>query len=491
MSQSRLKLDVEPTAINILAWKQAYFVGIKGVGMTSLAVLLKQAGVDVVGADVPESFVTDALLETHGILVQNFETATLPSSVSGVIYSGAHKGSNHPLVQEAEQAGLPCLTLAQATGSLTLAKSTVISCGVGGKSTTSAWLSLVLSLAGMQPSFSVGVGTIPDLGTSGQWQAGKWFVVEGDEYVADPSLPQVSPRFLSLQPTVALCTGVAYDHPDVYASWEDTVAAFSTLWKRLPANGCLVVPENEPGVESVLAQVELSAPVIRVGHSETAGVQWNWTPEGTGSRITLTWSKTQETLTAATILPGQHNALNAALVAVTARFLGAPLEAIRAGLEQFRSTPRRFEYRGITQQGRRCFDDYAHHPRELQAIAQTLRAWFPNQPVTVAFQPHTFSRTKALFHDFVDALAEMPGDVVLLPIFASAREAPDAETRSEQLVEVLQAGGKSVQFVQSHAELIEYAQTLSGSGVFITLGAGDIYTIYEHLNLQPSYHAVS
>jgi UDP-N-acetylmuramate--alanine ligase len=461
------------------------------VGMASLAVLLQQAGVQVSGADVPESFVTDKLLNSAGITVESFDAAQLPPDTQGVIYSGAHKGSNHPLVQAAQAASIPTLTLAQATGSLTRQKSTVVTCGVGGKSTTSAWLSLVLQLAGFEPSYSVGVGTIPNLGTSGQWQSGEWFVVEGDEYVADPTLPQVTPRFLYLQPTVALCTGVAYDHPDVYDSWEDTIAAFSTLWQRLPARGCLVVPEHEPGVEAVLAKTALQAPVIRVGQSESADVQWSWQPDSNGSRITLKWRESGETLTITTLLPGEHNALNAALVAVTARFLGAPLDAIAQGLQEFRSTPRRFEYRGQTSNSITCFDDYAHHPRELKAISQTLESWFADQNVTVAFQPHTFSRTKALFNDFVDVLADMPGELCLLPIFASAREAADDETKTENLVAALQERGKLVHFVQTPAELVEYVQTLPGPGVFITLGAGDIYTVYEHLTLHPSPHAVS
>lgn len=483
---SRLKLDVQPVFPSVLEWKQVYFVGIKGVGMASLAVLLKQAGADVSGADVSESFVTDELLAQNKIRVDDFATAVLPENVQGIVYSGAHKGQGHPLVQTALSSGIPCYTLAQATGSLSLAKQTLLTCGVGGKSTTSAWLSVIQELSGQSPSYSVGVGTIPNLGTSGKWQSGKWFIVEGDEYVSDPSLPEVSPRFLFFQPTVAVCTGVAYDHPDVYASWQDTESAFATLWERLPEEGALIIPENEPGIEQVLAVTNMIAPIIRVGSSDQADVQWTWQAQGTGSRITLIWKETGQTLEAVTLLPGEHNALNAALVAVTAHFLGASSEAIIQGLESFRSTPRRFEFLGMTPQGVQCFDDYAHHPRELRAIAQTLQTWFADQSVTVAFQPHTFSRTKALFDDFVSALSEMPGDLCILPIFASAREAADSETRSEQLVMALQSRGKTVRFVQSHSELVKYIQDISQPGVFISLGAGDIYTIYEHLILHAS-----
>ncbi len=475
----KMIFSVQAPEVDVLSWRRVYFVGIKGVGMTSLAVLLHQAGIEVSGADTEETFVTEKTLRENAIAIHVFSSAVLPEELDAVVFSGAHGGRKNPLVQTALQNGVPCFTLAEATGALSRSKKTFLTCGVGGKSTTSAWLSTVLELAGMRPSFSVGVGSIPNLGTSGKWQDGEWFIVEGDEYVADPSASEVSPRFLTLQPTAALCTGVAYDHPDVYASWSETVQAFQTLWSRLPANGFLVVSADDPGTGEVLETASVDASIIRVSQGGQSDVHWESTPVGIGSKISITWQESGETLSAQTLLPGEHNALNAVLVAVSARALGVDLESIQEGLSVFRSTPRRFEYRGENSLGAAFFDDYAHHPRELAAVAQTAKEWFVGKEVVVAFQPHTFSRTKALFSEFLESLSKFSGRVLLLPIFASARESADTSVSSEQLVAALQERGVAAELVHSTHDLAEIFSHLPQGVIGITAGAGDIYEVYE------------
>lgn len=489
----QLDLTAHAPSLDILSWHSVYLVGIKGVGVASLAVMLQEAGLEVSGADVEESFVTDAQLESAGISVEPFTSATVPEHVDGVIFSGAHQGSNHPLVQQAVSLGKPCLSLAEAVGALSTKKKTIVTCGVGGKSTTAAWLSTVFQLASLNASYSVGVGSIPNLGASGHWSTGEWFVVEGDEYVSDPSLEVVTPRFLYLQPHSILCTGIAFDHPDVYGSEEDTLQAFTTLWEKVPADGVIVVAGDDRGVQQVLQRAKLRCRVIRVGTSPHNDVHMSTSPTTKGSSLTLIQKQGQNenTQTAEIVLPGAHNALNASLVATLAQALNVPWQDIQRGLLEFRSTPRRFEFRGTTPAGVRCFDDYAHHPRELAAIAQALKTWFADETVTVAFQPHTYSRTKSLFSDFVSALEAMPGKVLVLPIFASAREAADSTVSSQQIVEALQANGKSTQLLASPQNLLEYVQGLSQSGVFITLGAGDIYTVYDQLDFSPAEPKIS
>ena len=145
-----MKFDGVLPPINILAQRNPYLVGIKGVGMTALAIILQQAGLMVRGADLPEEFVTDTLLRTHDISVDDFSTASLPADTSLVIYSGAHGGRKHDLVQAALKQGIPAISLAQAVGLLSQTKPTIGVCGVGGKSTTSALLSWILEQSGHQ-----------------------------------------------------------------------------------------------------------------------------------------------------------------------------------------------------------------------------------------------------------------------------------------------------------------------------------------------------
>lgn len=476
-----MKFQGELPELNLLQFSNAYLVGIKGVGMTALAVLLQQAGLRVSGADVAESFVTDETLQHHQIAVSPFDQAELPDDTAVVIYSGAHQGMKQPLVQTAQARQLPVLSLAQAVGLLSLTKQTIGVCGVGGKSTTSALVSWILDQAGWQPSFAVGVGTIPNLGTSARWQPdSEYFVVEADEYVADPQADLI-PRFLYLRPTHLICTSLAYDHPDVYASFAETQQAYANLLALLPQQGMVVVNGDDSQLRT-LTQL-LTNQVITVGEGQDNEVTLHFSAPRDGQATAELQSAflPDGPLVLTSQIPGEHNLRNAAYAATLCLALGVQPEVIQQAVANFRSVQRRFEYRGTTERGVRCYDDYAHHPRELRAVAETLRTWFPDQPVTVAFEPHTYSRTAALMDEFTEALVIMPGDVWLLPIFASARETSRDDVTSEQLVQALRERGTSAQLVPDYNQLLEYIQTLPAQSIFLTAGAGSIYKIFEHV----------
>lgn len=459
-----------------------YMVGIKGVGMTALATLLHEAGVQVLGADVLEEFVTDASLARLGIEVQPFATAHIPAEVSVVVYSGAHQGKQNPLVQSAIKAGKTVLNLAQAVGILSQERETIAVCGVGGKSTTSALLSWIFTKAGHHPSYSVGVGNIPNLGQSGHWSPdSRWFIVEADEYVADPK-EDLTPRFMYLRPQYAIATSLRFDHPDVYASPQETEAAFAAFFRSLPESGVLVYNGDDDHLHELVQKTELAARTISVGeepHNDVRITQMQVEEQGT-----TVWLDAGMTLHLT--IPGFHNARNAVYAAVLSKELGVERKSIQEAITEFRSTQRRFEFRGVTPSGVVCYDDYAHHPHELEAMASTLRTWFPAQKCIIVFQPHTFSRTRALFVEFVRALKNQPGEVWILPIFASAREAFDDGVTSEQLVEAVQQAGGVATFVPDQATLLEWVQDLEGETVLLTTGAGDIYQLYDQLTFLPT-----
>lgn len=472
-----------PRGIKLLESGPVYFVGIKGVGMTALAVLLSQAGVSVSGADTEESFVTDAQLHEAGIEVQSFANAQL-SDAKIVVYSGAHKGFSQPLVVEARSRGLVCLTHAQAVGLLSAEKETIGVCGVGGKSTTSALLAHILQVAGRHPSYAVGVGTVPNLGNSGHWQNDTTeFVVEADEYVADP-LHDITPRFLYLRPTHAIATSLRFDHPDVYRSFQDTKNAFRSFFSLMPESGFLVL--NGEDQELVDCSAGIDAQVIRVGAGQENDVRLTFiAPRNGRGSVRLEapglacdgWELTMS-------IPGEHNLRDAAFAAVLCSMLGVQKDAVLDAVSRFLSTPRRFEYRGVNEQGARFYDDYAHHPHELQAVSEALSQWFDISSLVLAFQPHTFSRTKALLSEFAHVLATFPGEVIILPIFASARESDDPMVSSELLVEGILARGGQARLAKTPAELVEYFRALPKNTVAMTAGAGDIYKVYDDLNLS-------
>lgn len=471
---------------DLLQARQAYFVGIRGVGMTALATILVEAGVSVRGADVPESFVTDAVLSTLDIPIDAFEEAAISDDTDVVVFSGAHQGSKNPLVRSARERGVTCLSLAQATGLLTRHKETIAVCGVGGKSTTSALLSWILQRADFRPSYAVGVGSIPNLGRSAHWvDDTRLFVVEADEYVADPS-EDVTPRFLYLQPKYVICTSLAFDHPDVYASFGDTKKAFARFLRQIPDDGLLVYNGDDLELAAMVRTLELTCRTVAVGNSVDNDIVVQVLCSGNGESR-LDWDHVALQLA----IPGVHNLLNAAYAATLARELGVTTSVIQAAVEEFRSTQRRFEFMGHTDAGATCYDDYAHHPREVRAAATALVDWFPEKNRVMAFQPHTFSRTKELFDEFVDVLAAVDAELWLMPIFASARETNDGSVQTEDLVKALAERGKEARIVTDIPALVQSLQGLSDNHAFLSMGAGDIYKVYDHVNLHTTPYPIS
>ncbi|MCD8484647.1 Mur ligase domain-containing protein [Candidatus Woesebacteria bacterium] len=474
-----MNFTAELPDISLLDQPAVFLVGIKGVGMTALALMLQEAGVVVSGADVEEVFVTDSLLQAAGIPVVSLTEGQVPDEATVVVYSGAHRGWQNPLVQQALQAEKQVVHLAGAVGLLSREQKTVGVCGVGGKSTTSALLSWILSQNNAPLSYAVGVGSIPNLGKSGHWDsAAEYFVVEADEYVADP-IADKTPRFLFLEPHILICTSLSYDHPDVYEDFSDTQKAFRLLFEKLPADGLLVYNGDNADLRDLIATAKIQAPTVSVGEQPENDVQLSdWQVEDGIGSVLLGARKLE------TRVPGRHNLLNAAYAAVVAEHVGREWSEIVQAVREFSSTQRRFESKGTTVAGALCYDDYAHHPREIQAIVRGLKEWFPEKRITIAFQPHTFSRTKALRNEFVDALAGGADEVVLAPIFASAREAFDPSITSDDIVHDLQARGQQARLLSPDDEMLQCIQALGPDDVFITLGAGDIYKVYDHVELH-------
>lgn len=471
---------------DLLQLKQVYLVGIKGVGMTALAQLLSEWGLRVMGADVDQDFVTADTLQKIGVFPETFANAQIPADMDLVIYSGAHGGSEHSLVLAAQEQKIPVISLAQAVGLLSRQKKTIAVCGVGGKSSTTALLSWMLSKAGLKPSYAVGVGSIPNLGQSAHWESkGQHFVVEADEYVADPKQDQ-TPRFMYLQPKHIICTSLTYDHPDVYANKADTDRAFLTFFNKLDTSSFLVVNGDDQDLLQLAKQSP--AQIISVGEKAHNQVRVSVSPiDGNGSHINLLSSQWGEENLKLSI-PGYHNAYNAAYAYVLARLLGAESKSLQAALVRWRSVQRRWEFVGETMSGIQIYDDYAHHPREIAAVAQTLQKWFAGRSTVVAFEPHTYSRTKALADDFVKALTSIPGEIVLLPIFASAREVKDEGISSQILVDKLRAVGHNARYVEDYQQLLQYIKNLPAGTLVLTLGAGDIYHTFDHVDL---YHTTN
>ena len=451
-----------------------YLVGIKGVAMTSIAQCLLDAGKTVFGSDIAEDFVTEPILTRLALKIEDI--ATIPDFVNqkidAVIYTAAHQGIDNPQVQAALQVGVPIYTQAQALAEFFNQKNGLAVCGVGGKSSVSAMITFVLDqLAPQELSFSVGVGEIIGMARTGQWQKnGKYFVAEADEYVIDPHAREkgllITPRFAFLKPFATVCTNLKYDHPDVYASFEDTKKTFAKFFSQIKTGGHLII--NGDNQDLVQLVKELNRPDLKIttfGESETCDF------------------KLQD-FDFALQVPGKFNLMNALAALTCLAQLGFDKNQIISALKQFRSTKRRFELVKKDEQHWH-YDDYAHHPSEILAVIDTLNENFGEQKKLIAFQPHTFSRTRQLFDDFVNSLAthtQANDEILLIDIFPSAREAFDPNMNCDKLVAAVKAKYPNcqIQNLKTRESLANYVKQ-SNYTVFITIGAGDIYHVHELL----------
>lgn len=522
-----------------------YLVGIKGVAMTSLAQILLDAGKTVQGSDTPEEFVTKDILSKLGLSAMPFESE-VPAEVDCVVYTAAHKGQFNPQVVAAQERGIACFSQAEAIAAFFNEKKGVAVCGVGGKSTTSAMITWILEKTDRAPSFSVGVGKIIGLERTGQWRSeSEYFVAEADEYVTDPTAPSrdepITPRFSYMHPFVTVCTNFAFDHPDVYKTLEDTKQAYQTFFDQINPDGALLLNDRDRGVVPVsgstqkvyyfgaseksseiksavgqdlpiLADFGIKADSIQNEPGKTTATLFdrsdvlmtsqkqttsngeilssvsetfqNPTPSQDFSALELVHSRnlpTTEQLHQIILqVPGTYNLENAAYAVFTCKLLGVAITESCAALASFQSTKRRFEKIG-EKNGILYFDDYAHHPSEVKNVIKAISLWYPQKRVVIAFQSHTFSRTKQLFDQFVEAF-QAAKEVVLLDIFASAREAYDPSITSDMLVAAVTAKYPNVEIqnlktIENLASFLE--AELRPGDICLTIGAGDIYKVHE------------
>jgi UDP-N-acetylmuramate--alanine ligase len=454
--------------------KNFYLVGIKGVAMTSIAQCLLDAGKNVTGSDVEEDFVTEKVLKNLAIQIENI--STIPNfanrKIDAIVYTAAHQGISNPQVQAGIAADVAVYSQAEALGEFFNQKQGIAVCGVGGKSTVSAMLAFVLNkLANQELSFSVGVGEIIGMQRTGLWQANsKYFVAEADEYVIDPHAKDkgqaITPRFSFLKPFATICTNLKYDHPDVYENLEATKIAFAKFFSQIKNGGYLVINGDNPDLVTLahtLSREDLS--IVTFGEKEQCDFRLS------DFNFNL-------------LVPGKFNLMNALATLACLTQFGFATEKIIGVLNEFRSTKRRFELVKKDEQ-HWYFDDYAHHPSELLAIIDTLNEKFGEQKKLIAFQPHTFSRTRELFADFVDALAshtQNTDEILLIDVFPSAREAFDSETNCDKLAAAVKNKYTNCQIknLKTIADLANYVKT-SDYRIFITIGAGDIYHAHELL----------
>jgi UDP-N-acetylmuramate--alanine ligase len=459
--------------------KHIHFSGIKGVGMTALALYAQDMGKTITGSDVAEDFVTSEVLKKRKIPIsQGFKETDIPDSTEVLVYSAAH--ADNPQIKKARKLNIPVLSYAQALAKLTAEKNTIATCGVGGKTTTAAMIATILEAAGFRPGFVVGVGNILNFGVPGRYEEGKYIIVEADEYLAVPD-QDLKPKFYYLSPKVIMATNIEHDHPDVYKNIEETKLAFEKFFLKLPANGLLVANLDSKNIQAVVKKLKekgFSANLITYGFSPQA--DWRIHPVKIQNQRTYFSVEFNGILADFTLsIPGKFNAANAAAAVVVATHLGVAQKVSIKALEKFQGTKRRFERIGNVK-GIEVWDDYAHHPNEIQATLMAARDWFPGKRLIVVFQPHTYSRTKMLINQFAQALS-LADEVIITEIYSSAREKKDPSISADMLAQRTAKFQKNCLSLKKNSVIKYLMPRMKKDDVLMTLGAGDIYEVAERL----------
>ena len=465
--------------------KSIHFVGIKGVGMTPLALIAKEAGMTVTGSDVGDMFITDPILQSAGITpFVGFDPAHVETP-DLVITTGAHGGYDNIEVKTAKERNIPVLTQGEAVGEFmrgeVLGRSlTGISvAGSHGKTTTTAMIATVFQSAGKDPSYVIGTSDLFPLGKPGHFGEGNIFVAEADEYATEP-VHNRRAKFLWQHPKLAVFTNIELDHPDIYSDIRAVQKVFLEFARQLPEDGTLIACGDSEEVQEVLKEYPGNILTYGVSEKNTYTVK-NIQITAQGTYFDL-YTNEELLVNLHVGVPGEHNALNATAAYIAAHTLGLTDPEITEGLQAFKGTKRRLEYIGQLPTGAYLYDDYAHHPTEIKKTLQALRSMYPEKKIVCFFQPHTYSRTKKLFDQFITSF-ESVDTVGVISIYPSAREEIDPSVSSELLVQETKKHHQDVHFFRDQADVIQYldAQQFTGDTVLITMGAGDIYKIKNEL----------
>jgi UDP-N-acetylmuramate--alanine ligase len=457
--------------------KRAYFIGIKGVGMTALAIFLKQAGVEVTGSDTPEVFVTDKLLIDENIEYNSeFNPDNLKKEKYDLVVASAAYDQTNPEIMEAKKRHLNLKYYSEVLGEISADKKVIAVAGIHGKTTITSMLAYILEKAGLNPNYIIGSGEVPNLKLSAQKGDGDYFVLEADEYRKSPE--DNTSKFLDLNPEIVIITSIELDHPDIFPTIESIYDTFYRLACRVPRSGFIVLCTDYPKARK-LAQTIADRDFETYGFDDTA--KWkivNYQKDKDGSTFSL--KKGNETYGPFQLkLIGEHNILNATAAIITALRLEIPEKTIKKYINQFKNVKRRLEtiveMNNIT-----ILDDYAHHPTSIRSTLKAIKNNYPGSKVWCVFQPHTYSRTEKLLGEFAESF-RFADKVIITDIFASARE-QQGNITAVNLVDEIKKYQSNVKYIKEQSKIEDYLlDSVKSPAIIVTMGAGDIYKLANEL----------
>ena len=417
-----------------------YFVGIKGSGMASLALILHDRGDRVEGSDIEQYTFTQRPLEQAGIKIYGFNPDNLHAGLT--VIAGNAFPDTHPEIVRAKELGLTVVRYHEFLGQLMKGYTSIGIAGAHGKTSTTGLLSHVLS--GIAPtSYLIGDGT--GKGTPNS----RFFVFEADEYRR---------HFLAYHPDYAIMTNIDFDHPDYYKGIDDVYSAFETFAGQV--GKAIFAWGDDPELRKLTAKV----PVYYYGVNDTDDIQARNVKRTTKGSNFDVYIHDEFIGNFEIQLFGEHNVLNSLAVIAVAHFEKVDMDDLRKELLSFQGVKRRFSERKVADMT--IIDDYAHHPSEIKATIDAARQKYPDKELIAVFQPHTFTRTIALMDDFAKSL-NLADKVYLTNIFGSARE-KTGDVSSADLGAKITKGGE-VLTLNNMSPLLDYHDAVA-----IFMGAGDV-----------------
>ena len=447
--------------------RHVHFIGIGGISMSGLAEILLGKGFRISGSDNNASALTKHLEEAGAVVMIGQSADHISPDTDLVVYTAAIHPDNPEFIAAKEQ-GIPMLSRAQLLGQIMQNYDLPINiAGTHGKTTTTSMCTHVLMRAGLDPTVTLG-GILPSIGGNIRVGGTKYFVAEACEYTNS---------FLSFFPKIELILNVDADHLDFFKDLDDIASSFHRFAALIPEDGTLIINRDTAKYDVVTDHLACGIITYSLnGDADYTAEDVHFNENGCASFVCLERGKPIGNFRLC--IPGMHSVSNSLAVIALSRKLGLSPEIIAQGIADFHGADRRFERKG-TAFGATVIDDYAHHPTEIRAVITAARQ-MPHKKLWVVFQPHTYTRTKALLPDFADALS-LADHIVLSDIYA-AREVNTVGISSEDLRAEIEKRGTQADYFSSFEEILEFLKTqLKEGDLLITMGAGNIVDVGEDL----------
>lgn len=465
-------MEVVTTLSTLRRIKNVHFVGIGGSGMCGIAEVLLNLGYQVTGSDLSKNSSTERLAKL-GVEIAYSHIPENVANCDAIVVSTAIPLNNVEL-ETARARRIPIVPRAEMLAELMRFKQGIAVAGTHGKTTTTSLIATLYAAANLDPTFVVG-GQINSFGFNAKLGQGSYFIAEADE--SDAS-------FLHLSPMISVVTNIDRDHMGTYDDDFDKLCnTFLEFIQRLPFYGLAVLCIDDPVVRSLLPQI--TRPYITYGFSADADIKaLDWHTDGQQTNFTLQIPGNNNPIAMRLNLSGKHNVLNALAAIAVSLDANIPMACIQDGLANFKGVGRRFQVLGefnIAGKLITVLDDYGHHPREVKAVIDAVRGAWPNKRLVMIYQPHRYSRTKALFEDFATVLSEV--DILLMLDVYSAGETSIAGADSRTLCgSIRKRGTVDPIFVEDAQQLFSVLQSIiQHDDIILTQGAGTIGKIAKQI----------